>query len=83
MNKKLVKQVLYQAFESGTKNGAVDIYADAWCLSDMGLDDWRKLEKDMLDEGLIYEAMPGHYAMTEKGRDFEGSPLESTEEELP
>ena len=73
---KLVKQVLYQAFNSGSETGAVDIYAKAWCLREMELADYRRLEQYMLDNDLIYEAMPDHFAMSDKGmRELTGSGL--------
>lgn len=68
-DKKFVKQVLWQAFDGGMRHGAIGIYAEAWCLRDFELKDYRALEKFMLDDGLISEWIEdGIFSLTEKGR---------------
>ena len=69
-DKKLVRQVLHQAFSSG---GLREVYADAWCLSEMELSDWRNLRQHMLDNGLMEESGEDEYfRMTDKGQDVLG-----------
>lgn len=69
-DKKLVRQVLYQAFSSG---GLREIYAEAWCLRDMELADWAKLRQHMLDNALISESGEDEYfRMTSKGESVLG-----------
>lgn len=67
-DKKLVRQVIHQAFGSDDF-GVKDIYADAWCLIEMELAGYRALEKHMVDNGLIQEPCPDRWQLTDKGRD--------------
>lgn len=68
-DKKLVRMVLHQAFDGGA-GGLKEIYAAAWCLGNMEVDDWRKLKKHMLDNELIEESGEDEYfRMTDKGQD--------------
>lgn len=69
-DKKLVRQVLHQAFSSG---GLKEVYSEAWCLRDMEVGDWRKLRQHMLDNELMEESGEDEYfRMTNKGEDVLG-----------
>lgn len=67
----LVKQVLWQAFGGGTQRGAIDVYAEAWCLRDVGLPEYEALIAFMLERRLIDEpGQPGFYRITQEGEDW-------------
>ena len=69
-DKKLVRQVLHQAFSGG---GLKEVYSEAWCLRDMELADWKNLRKHMLENGLMEESGEDEYfRMTAKGEDVLG-----------
>lgn len=72
-NEKFVAQVLYQAFDGGSGRGPKDIYAEAWCLADMPVAEYRKLEAYLIAEGLIEESgEPGYFKITRKGEERNG-----------
>ena len=69
-NKGIIRQVLYQTFPMGQASGLNDIYSEANCLREMGIDEWDRMKKYLLDKGLISESMENEYfRLTDKGDD--------------
>lgn len=66
-----VRMVLYQAYDASCNRGPVDIYSEAWCLTDVDFDEYLRLKKNLLDNKYIEESgEPGYYKITQKGEDF-------------
>jgi hypothetical protein len=70
MNKKFIRQILYQTWGFGM-NAPKDIYLEAQCLNDLPLSEYNKAEEYLIKNGYIEESGElNYFKMTNKGQDL-------------